>query len=107
MALESRETGNGFAPELKRRHAVRDALLSVRDDRNDRVAQLGKRGSLGLIKGAEVLVDLLLGHSGILKIGAERVKVAEVCPCSSTQTPPGRDRVSAYDGGAGRERVRA
>src|SRR5258708_38888991 len=76
MVLESRETSNGFALELKRRHAVRDALLCVREDRNDRVAQMGKRCSLGLIKSAEVLVDLVLGHSRILIVGVEGVKVA-------------------------------
>jgi len=31
---------------------------------DDTVAQLGKRCSLGLLKRAQVLVDLLLGHSG-------------------------------------------
>src|ERR1017187_4570655 len=83
MALESRETSNGFAPEPKGRHAVRDALLCVRDDRNDRVAQLGKRCSLGLIESPEVLVDLFLGHSGILKVGTEGVKVAQACLAST------------------------
>jgi hypothetical protein len=76
MVLEGGETRDGFAPEFERRHAVRHALLCVRDDRNDRVAQLGERCPLGLIKSAEVLVDLVLGHSGILKVGGERVKVA-------------------------------
>src|ERR1017187_236316 len=92
MALESRETSNGFAPEPKRRHAVRDALLCVWDDRNDRVAQLGKRCSLGLIKRAEVLVDLFLGHSGIVKVGAEGVKVAQACPARRQDLAPPRLR---------------
>ena len=80
MALESRETSNGLAPELERRHAVRDALIRVRDERDDRVAQLGKRCPLGLIERAKVLVDLLLGHTGILTVGAEGVKGAQPCP---------------------------
>ena len=46
-----------------------------RSNRNDRVAQLRKRCSLGLIKSGQVQVDLLLGHIGILKVGAEGVKV--------------------------------
>src|ERR1035437_5872506 len=62
MTLEGRETSNGFALELERRHAVGDALLCVRDDRSDRVPQLGERCSLGLLESAEVLVDLCFGH---------------------------------------------
>src|SRR5947208_5677127 len=86
MVLESGEASNGLAPTLKRRHTVRDALLCVRDDRNDRVAQLGKRCSLGLIKSPEVLVDLFLGHSGILKVDAEGVKEALACPCAPSKS---------------------
>gem|GEM_PF-5024147 len=48
------------------------------------MAQLGKRRSRGLIKSGEVLVDLRLGHSGILKDGAKGVKVAKDCPAPAT-----------------------
>lgn len=60
MALESGETSDRLASELERRHAVRDALLRLRDDRGDRVAQLHKRRSLGLVRSPEVVVDLFL-----------------------------------------------
>src|ERR1700730_10030863 len=98
MALEGRETSNSLAPELKRRHAVRDALLCVRDDRNDRVAQLSKRCSLGLVKSAEVLVDLVLGHSGILKVGVEGVKGAiRNRAITTTHHRPKRSSVTAIE----------
>src|ERR1035438_10760397 len=90
MALESRETSKGLAPQLEGRHAVRDALLCVRDDRKDRVAQLGKRCSLGLIKSAEVLVDLFLRHSCIFNVGAERVKAAQARPRAMARIAPPR-----------------
>jgi hypothetical protein len=64
VVLESSEASNRFAPQLKRRHAVREALLCFRNDREDRVAQLGECCSLGFVKRVEVLVDVFVGHIG-------------------------------------------
>src|SRR5664279_5542212 len=73
--------------------------------RPDHVAQLGERCPLGLIKSAEVLVYLSLGHSGILNVGAERVKVAETSlALIDSDSAQSRSGLSGYDGVAGRER---
>jgi hypothetical protein len=91
MALESRETSNGFALEAERGHAVRHALLCVRDDLDDRVAQLGKRCSLGLTKRGEVLVDFIVGHTGTFKVATRAVKLAQTAiptDLTSSRTSP-------------------
>src|ERR1035441_9224287 len=96
MALESRETSNGFALEPERGHAVRHALLCVRDDLDDRVAQLGKRCSLGLTKRAEVLVDFIVGHTGTFKVATRAVKLAQ----TATHRPDLKSHQPSMDPGA-------
>jgi len=77
MAAGSRETRDRLAAQPERRHPVGDALLDIGDNRNDRVAQLVKRCSPGLIEGRQVLVDLTLGHGWILNVGTRGVKLVE------------------------------
>jgi len=67
VVLEGCKAGDGLALELERRVAVGDALLCVREELDDRVTQPGERRLLGLLECAEIPIDLLTGHSGILE----------------------------------------
>src|SRR5450759_229180 len=65
MVLEGGKPGDGFPAKLERRHAIRDALFGIRDNRHDGLAQLRKRAPLGLVERGEILVDLVPDHGGI------------------------------------------
>jgi hypothetical protein len=70
MGLEGGEARDRLALELERGAAIGDALFRAGDDLDDRVTQPGERRFVGLIEGAEVVVDLLPGHGWSLESGA-------------------------------------
>ena len=59
VILEDGEADHGFAAHLEGRYPVGDALLGVRNDRQDAAPQVLQRGALGFADGGEVTVDVL------------------------------------------------
>jgi hypothetical protein len=62
MVFERSESGHRLAVELERRHSVRDALLRLGHDFEDRSSQCLQRASLRLVERREVAIDLSFGH---------------------------------------------
>lgn len=62
MLAERRETRDDLAVHPKRRDAIGDALLRVRDDPENHLTQLLKRYTLSLLDRPQIRVDLLSGH---------------------------------------------
>ncbi len=63
MILEGREAGNDPAVDAKGRDLVRDDLLGLGDDLEDRAPQRLERAALGLLDPSEILVDVFGGQS--------------------------------------------
>ena len=63
MIVEGREAGNDSALDAEGGNLVRDELLGVGDDLEDRAPQRLERAALGLLDTAEVLVNVFGGQS--------------------------------------------
>jgi len=62
VALECGEAGDRLTPYAEGGNAVRDHLLRIGDDLENRLAQRLERAAFRLLDTAQVLVDLLGGH---------------------------------------------
>jgi hypothetical protein len=62
MVVKRSESGHGLAVELERRHPIRDALLCLGHDFEDRLSQRLQRASLRLVERREVPIDVSFGH---------------------------------------------
>ena len=58
VVLECRDARNGLAAQLERRHLVRDALLGLGNDAQDRLPHLLERRALRLGNSSEVCIDV-------------------------------------------------
>ena len=74
MVLEGCESRDDFAFEPECRHAVRDALLGIRDDSTDGLTQLLQRRPLRLVERGYLFVDPLRWHPVIVECGRDVIK---------------------------------